>query len=392
MEPRLQLFLMNVVVAGGANVEADALVLLLPSEDRMSPEVKALRQKLKVSNGFVTGPASTSPRLASKKKRRKDTAEKTEKTWWMDGGKGEEPKVSVVKLQKHPKVTVPKMVAWNSHAGVLLDLVVQKEEAEEAGAAAQAEKLKNPEELEKSFFRNAVLCIMTDGPLTSLACQLLIKFRPDESISSALLQYAASTNPVNADAILAGTFNASEEALTMALEGLLTLPMAGFETRVCKFYNILRSSSRLCKWAYSSRLELRKLLASRGGMTWDAAENAMDLLEAQAPVEEDYDDLVNLAVQKLQLDDEAKRAEAYDEIFRCWEQLKPEVQEMVLMEWRLASQNPDVEVVKDSIKAAASLHVLAGDDKVREWLFKTHGPRSCSDLLRAFLIIKGFAN
>ncbi len=327
----LQMALLRLAATSGA--ESDALLLLLPQESRLHPEAVALWKQVKRSSSFAD--ALKPPTFEGKEAAKKS---KLDSGWWMapvDVPK----KIEKQETVPTPLVTPPPAPEWASHPGVIADLqlpLLSVSSVEAPVAAVNAS-------------RNAVLCLMNGSPLAPLACRALLRYAPDPTTSTALVQFAASKRPVDAEAIVAGCKEASTAALELALEALLSVPLnsaaPGFEKRVRRLYDIVQSSPRLSSWAALNAGTFRKLLATRGGMSWQEAERRVSLLGYHTATV-DFDRVASRATDSMQSEDAAKREEAYDALFASLAQASDDVKELVVCEWRLATCSSNLHIIK----------------------------------------------
>lgn len=351
---RLQEILVSLWLAGDRNVPADALVSLLGGNTRDG--------LLKVS-GSLPKPK---PALAKVEPAR-------ESRWWWNCKPSPVSRSSSAGFKQVAAPTLPPVPAWDTHIGVIEDLKPARmpdmtDSSELSGAIVPSST---------RYARNAVLSIMSGGPLAPLACRALLRYRPDPATATTLVQFAVSTRPVNLEALLAACKCADLEltTLSLAVDALLQSPPGGLheEAQVRAFVNLVNKPG----WR---KADLRKLLATRGGMSW---ENAANVVERHSVL-----NVLNIvdAVGKLQ-DPQADRRAAYETLL----QALPAGQDLILREWRLAVQSPVLEVMRDALAAASSFHLLLGESAgVREWLVKVHGPRAAADCLRAMLVVKGY--
>ncbi len=389
----LQMILLRVASAAG-KVDGSSLLALLPHDSKLSPEALALKGKVKTSQSAAGSFAATTAAVSSViTSAAAATAKSSPSTsWWM--AKVGESSMLVVKKQEMVsvpnRVQVPKSPDWSSHPGVLADMASSSSSSELPIAPAGREGVSSAR---SDAARNAVLCIINNSPLAGLACKVLLKYPPDSSAATALMQFAISSRPLNMEAMLVACAEASFESMEAALDTLLSLPLnSSYERRVRLFFQTVLSSKRLSKWAVDHAGTFCKLLATRGGMSWDEAEKNCALFGVDvAPINHNF--LVGQAVNFMQSEMASARAEAYETIFWSLVGCNDDVKELVLREWRLACVSPNLGIVTDAVTSAAVLHLLLGPEaRVRDWLVKIHGPRSAADALRASLIAKGFAS
>jgi hypothetical protein len=380
--PELQVILLRLLVS--ANAEGDALIALLPHESRLTPEAVALKAKVRKTRVVESTLSfkSTAP-----------IPQTVDSSWWLKGDNGGDDRLKKQEQHAHPLTArarlepVPKSVDWNSHPGVMADLASPQQPPQIPRTGSVIPPV-------SSEARNAVLCIINNSPLASLACKVLLRFPPDDVASTALMQFAATARPLNLDAMLVACASASCESVAAALDTLLSLSLNNsHEKRVRLFVQKVLTTPRLSKWAVDHVDSFCKLLATRGGMSWEDAERQCALFGVDQVELINHNGLVARAVGLLQTDNAAARLDAYETIFWSLCSCCEDVKELVLREWRLACVSVNLGVVTDAVSSAAVLHLLLGSEAgVREWLVKTHGPRSAADALRVTLIAKGFAS
>ena len=394
----LQMVLLKVAVASG--VEGDALLVLLPPADSkaLAPDAGALLKQVKRS-AMATVVASVQDLTVKLSEFAVAKQEPTQDpSWWISvPPKAVRAPVKKAKKQEvadgiHQVVALPASVDWSSHPGVVMD---QKPDARRRVSviAFGGHESGYHRPAKKNIPRNAVLCLMNNSPVARLANLILLRYAPDAATSTALLQFASVARPINMDAVLVACKEASTESLDAILDTLLSVPQASVsEKRVRQFFELILASPRLSAWAQTQQSSLRKLLATRGGVSWDEAEARVSRVGFQT-VAVDYDARVSRAVQALQSEDVAERQEAYDTVVSMVGSASEAVQELVLCEWRFATHSQNLQIVKDAVDAGAGLHiVLGGKAGVREWLAKSHGPRSTADSMRAMLVANGYAS
>lgn len=373
----LQVMLMRIFVSngGGASVEGLNVVLsYFPPEQHMHADVQVLRKQLRVATHVVS--FSTPSALQRDQK-------SAPAFWWLNDNNSvqEDVKLEVKKVvsAKHPVA----QSTWEKSVGAESDI--------QNAHNAQRVHLDTSSKIHiaGSPARNAVLCILGNGPLSPIACKLLLKYHPDAGSADALLQYAVSNKPVHFDALLVALPFASKTALAFVMDGLMSLPIGqNYAGQIKALLRQVVRHKHLLNWAMENAFELRKVLATRGGFSWDDAdEYVASLCFMKVP---DVDQVVFDASAALMSEDAALRQDAYARLAEVLSQASPALAELTVNQWRYATQNKDSDVVRDAIHAAVMLHVVLGPSAgIRDWLLKTHGPRAAADLFRALLVLKG---
>jgi hypothetical protein len=181
-----------------AEFEASSLLSLMPPDSKLTPDIIALKAKViknSDSSSFAIDwitPKGNIKQISSSS------------SWWLANNNNSN--VVEVKVTKKQELVLSNgvgsfssVIDWNNHTGVMADV---------ASANKPPQIPRSLSSSSSSSFsvrdcaRNAVLCIINNSPLSSLACRVLLRFPPDSAAATTLMQFAASRKPVLMNAIL----------------------------------------------------------------------------------------------------------------------------------------------------------------------------------------------